>query len=129
MPAFVFHRRRNIELEAGFVLAGQLVVDIRKGEKLKPRHEQLIGSIIQYLCQWAQSGEMPEDAIIYGWPNGKRPPDADQTIDDDALMAAWAKDRMIIAVRVDSRDPDEGLRLDSEIMRQMGLAPDGSAIN
>jgi hypothetical protein len=129
MPAFVFQRRRHIELEAGFVLAGQLIVDIRNVKKLKPSHKRRIGSVIQVLCQMAQSGEMPEHAIVYGWPDGQRAPDADQTIDDDALMAAWAKDRMVIALRVDPLDSSEGLRLDSDVMRQMGFAPDGSAIN
>jgi hypothetical protein len=31
MPAFVFKRRRDIEIEAGFLLAGNLAVDIPKG--------------------------------------------------------------------------------------------------
>jgi hypothetical protein len=30
MPVFVFQRRHHVELEAGFTLAGQLVVDIPK---------------------------------------------------------------------------------------------------
>jgi hypothetical protein len=29
MPTFVFDRRRDIELECGFVLAGTLIVDLR----------------------------------------------------------------------------------------------------
>lgn len=37
-PAFVFDRRRAVELEAGFVLAGQLIVDLPKRPKLKARH-------------------------------------------------------------------------------------------
>jgi hypothetical protein len=129
MPAFVFGRRRDIELEAGFILAGQLFVDIRKRKKLKPSHERKIGSIIQELLHLVQSWEMPETAIIYGWPDGKRPPDADQIIDDNDLMAAWAKDRIGIVLRVSPRDSSEGLRLDSDLMRQAGLAPDGSTLN
>ena len=29
MPAFVFARQHEIELEAGFILAGRLIVDLR----------------------------------------------------------------------------------------------------
>jgi hypothetical protein len=32
MPLFVFARRRDIEIDAGFILAGQLVVDIPNGK-------------------------------------------------------------------------------------------------
>jgi hypothetical protein len=129
MPAFVFERRRRIELEAGFILAGQLIVDIRKGKKLKPSHERRVQAIVASLLDFVQSGEMPEDALIYGWPDDKRPPDADETVDNDALMAAWAKDRMAIVVRIDPRHASEGMRLDSDAMRQMGLGRDGKPIN
>jgi hypothetical protein len=41
-----------------------------------------------------------------------------QNIHDDALMASWAKDRLVIVIRVDPRS-DEYLRIDSELMRQL----------
>ena len=41
---------------------------------------------------------------------------------DDALMAAWAKGRLKISVRVDPRSSNHGLRIDSDMLRQMGLA-------
>jgi hypothetical protein len=107
MPAFIFQRRSDIELEAGFILAGQLIVDIRKRKKLKPSHERRIQSILAALPRLVQSGEMPEDGLVYGWPDGKRPPDADETVDNDALMTAWVKDRMVIGVRIDPRDSSE----------------------
>jgi hypothetical protein len=39
---------------------------------------------------------------------------------DDALMAAWAQRRVVIAVRIDPR-ADGMVRLDSDIARQLGL--------
>jgi hypothetical protein len=130
MPAFIFQRYRHIELDGDFIFAGQLVVDIPKGEKLKPSLERRIQYIIECLLHMVQDGEMPEDAFLWGWPgatglaDGDPPPDAQEIIEDDALIAAWAKDRLLIAVNVD--------HLDSDIMWQMGMvgmAPDGGLIN
>ena len=123
MPAFIFNRRRDIELEAGFVLAGSLIVDIpkwAKAAKLKRRHERLITNIIQQLTDMARSGQMPDDAIIYGWPGGIRPPNADDIVDNDKLMAAWARERIQIVIRIDPRN-DGLMRMDSDIARQLDL--------
>jgi hypothetical protein len=121
MPVFVFGRRRDIEIETGLILAGSLIVDIPKGtKKPKRRHQRMIGDILQQLIDSARSGRMPDDAMVYGWPGGIRPPNADEIVDNDKLMAAWAKERVSIAVRIDPRN-DGLVRLDSDVMRQLGL--------
>jgi hypothetical protein len=47
-----------------------------------------------------------------------RPPNADDIISNDELMAPWAKDRLTIAVRVDPRKAGL-LRIDSDMARQL----------
>jgi hypothetical protein len=121
MPAFVFDRRRHVELEAGFLLAGQLFVDIPKG-KLKGRDERFIHKIIQRLTANARSGLMqPTDALIVGWRGGVKPPNA-ADITDDKLMGAWAARSIEVVVRVDPRPPHkDGPRPDSDLLAQMGI--------
>ena len=68
----------------------------------------------------AKSGRLPADAMVYGWHGGGgRPPDAVDT-DNDEVMLAWANTRLVIGLRVDPRN-DGMLRIDSDMMRQMGL--------
>jgi hypothetical protein len=120
MPLFIFLRRRDVELEAGFILAGQLIVDIPKSRRKPKRREQrMIAEIVQQLTDQAQSGQMPDDAIVYGWPGGCRPANA-ADVDNDALMASWAKDRIAVGVRIDPRN-DGRLRMDSDMLLQAGL--------
>jgi hypothetical protein len=121
MPAFVFERRRDIELETGLLLAGHLIVDISSSKKLKGKRQHLIQWIVKILIAQARSGQMPDDAVIYGWPNGRRPDHADDTVGNHELMDRWAETRLRIGIRVDPRD-DGMLRLDSDILRQIGLA-------
>jgi hypothetical protein len=102
------------------ILAGKLIVDIPKTTKPKRRHQRMIAEIVQRLTEGARSQQMSGDAIVYGWPNNSRPPDADATVDDDALMANWAKSRIVIEVRVDPRN-DGKVRIDSDALRQMGI--------
>jgi hypothetical protein len=120
MPVFVFFRRRHIELETGLILAGQLVVDIpRHRHKLSKRQDRLIANILRSLT--AEAERMPDDAIIFGWPNGRRPDDADNTLRNDELMNRWIETRLVIALRIDPRT-DGMMRVDSDMLRQMGLA-------
>jgi hypothetical protein len=99
MPAFVFLRRRDIELEAGFTLAGQLIVDIPKTKKLKKHERQMIKGYIQRLT--ADIPRMPPDdaAVVFGWHGGVRPPDAADTKNDE-IMGAWCDRSVAIAVRI-----------------------------
>ena len=122
MPAFVFARRRDIELESGFVLAGRLFLDEPKpiGQDTPDRVKRMTADIIQQLTAMARSGRMPDYAVTYGWPGGRRPPNADDIRGNDALLAAWARDRLTIEVRVDPRN-DGVVRVDSDTMRQIGL--------
>src|SRR5262249_17407086 len=91
MPAFVFARRRDIELECGFTLAGTLIVDIPKRKKLKKNHNEMIQSILNRMT--CNTTTLPDYAMAYGWRNGRRPDNADETINNDALMASWAETR------------------------------------
>jgi hypothetical protein len=120
MPIFVFARRADIERESGLLLAGQLVVDIPKTKKLKRRQQRMITGIVERLAAEVRSGRMPDDVfLVYGWRGGCRPANA-VDVDGAALMEAWAKDRIVIAVRVDPRD-DGHLRVDSDMALQMGF--------
>jgi hypothetical protein len=121
-PLFVFVRMRHVELEAGFTLAGQLVVDLPSNMKPKQmrRQQKMITAIVKKLTAAAESGEMPDDAVVYGWRNGGRPANAVDT-HNDALMDSWRKDRLIIGLRVDPRPDDGFIRVDSNMRKQMGL--------
>jgi hypothetical protein len=127
-PIFAFARRQDIELEAGFILAGQLVVEIPKGAD-DDRQRSIVADIIRMLTERAKSGEMSKDAMIYAWPGNHRPANAVDT-DDDEAMQAWADKSLRVIVRVGEKrteDPDDprsdGVRLDSDLMRQAGLIP------
>jgi hypothetical protein len=117
MPAFVFVRRHDIELEAGFILAGRLIVDLPRQVGLTEDQREMVGAIIQHLTDEAQSGRMPTDAVVYGWHGGRRPSDAVDTSNNE-VMAAWAKDCRTYAVRIDPRN-DGRMRIDSDILRQL----------
>jgi hypothetical protein len=54
MPAFVFARRHDIELEAGFILAGMLIVGLpREVEELTEDEQQMVAAIIRQLTDSA----------------------------------------------------------------------------
>jgi hypothetical protein len=122
-PFFAFQRRHAVELEAGFSLAGQLFLNVPAPEtrKMSKRVDQTASNIVQMLAAAAQTGKMPLDAIVYGWPGGHKPPNA-VDVHDEAVMGPWAKKCLVIGVRVDPRPNDGFLRLDSDALQQMGLA-------
>ena len=123
MPAFVFLRHRHVEREAGFILAGQLIVDIPKGtKKLKGRHKRMIAKILRRLTTDAQSGFMPADALVFGWHGGSRPPNAVDT-SNDQIMSAWAARSIVIVVRINPRN-DGLMRFDSDALRRAGSKHD-----
>jgi len=119
-PAFMFGRRRDIELESGLLLAGTLVVDLPKDAKVKRRHERMISEIVQQLVEGARSGQMQENAVVFGWRDGRRPDNADAFVNGYETQTKWAESRLSIAVRVDPRD-DGMMRVDSALLRQMGI--------
>jgi hypothetical protein len=121
MPSFVFGRRRDIEIEAGFTLAGDLIIDVPKQTKIKKRHKRMFESIVKDLIKMAVAGQMPDDAMVYGWPDGERPANADAITDNDEIMAEWARTRHHVVVRVDPRKDDGSLHLDSDIAKRLGL--------
>jgi hypothetical protein len=116
VPAFAFARRRDIEIETGLILAGNLVVDIPKDAKPKRKQMRLIKKIVEDLTAEARAGRMADDAVVYGWPHGCAP---DGDIDHVAIDL-WAQTRVMIAVRVDPRN-DGRVRIDSDIAFELGL--------
>src|SRR5271169_4802999 len=101
-PMFVFDRRSHVEREVGYILAGQLIVDIPDAKTLKRRHQRLVEEIIDQLIADAQSGRMAEDALVFGWHGGARPPNA-VDVTNDTIITAWVKRSMVIDVRVGPR--------------------------
>jgi ABC-type uncharacterized transport system substrate-binding protein len=78
MPAFVFFRQHDIELE-GFTLAGHLIVDLPARYDPTEDETQLVSAIMKQLIDAVESGRMPDDAVVYGWHGDDRPPDAVDT--------------------------------------------------
>src|SRR5262245_443132 len=94
-PAFMFGRRRDIELETGLILAGQLVVDLPKGQKLRRGHERWILEIILRLTAAASSGQMPTaNVITFGWRDNRRPPNADEFVNSNEARTKWMATRL-----------------------------------
>jgi|SRR5215471_5946245 len=115
-PVFAFARRRDIEIETGMLLAGNLVVDIPKGTKPKRKQQRMIAEIMQRLTAEIRAGQMPDDALVYGWHGERRPDNAA----DDAAINRWAETQTIVAVRVDPRNRGQ-MRIDSDMAFKLGL--------
>ena len=103
-PVFVFIRRHDIEIEGGFILAGNLVLNIPKPSSLQlaptADQEQMIQAITARLSALARSGQMPADAFMCGWANGVETANA-VDVHNDALMTAWAEKHVVISVRIE----------------------------
>jgi hypothetical protein len=124
-PRFMFVRRRDIELKAGLLLAGNLILDEAKprdGEAPPDLMKQEVPAIVQRLTEMAQSALLPDDAMVIGWRGGREPVNA-VDIDDDALLAAWAKGRLSIVLRIDPREDADDLRIDGDVFQQFGFIP------
>jgi hypothetical protein len=120
MPEFVFSRRRDIELETGFILAGDLFVDIPDGAEIESRYryQQICESIVQPLIEMAK--RMPDNAMmLIGWPLGNRPENADEITDNNELMSAWAKRSLAMGIWIDPRD-DGFVRINSDMAIEFG---------
>ena len=101
MPAFVFERRSDIELETGLILAGDLVIDMPKHVQLEERHQRLImENIVGLLIKMTKSGEIPDNGIAFGWHDGRRPANADEITDNRELISKWAEPMLKIALRI-----------------------------
>jgi hypothetical protein len=123
MPAFVFERRRDIELEAGFILAGDLFLYILDGAESEEHYQQTSAGIVQRLLEMKKSKQMPDNELVVGWHQGERPENAKEIINNDKLMSVWAQRSSRIKVRVDPRK-DGFMRIDSDIARGLGLPRD-----
>jgi hypothetical protein len=117
-PAFMFGRLRHIEIEAGLILAGTLVVDLPKDREPKRKQKRMVNDIVQQLIMAARAGQLGDET--FGWRDGRRPDNADAFVKSEEAKASWANTHLNIAVRVDPRD-DGMLRIDSNLRKQMGL--------
>jgi hypothetical protein len=96
-PIFVFERHRDIEREAGLILAGNLIVDIPARRETPTRDEQqMVAKIMVRLIANVRSGQMPDNALIVGWPGEHRPEDA-VDIWDDAVMTPWQENENVFS--------------------------------
>jgi hypothetical protein len=136
MPWFFFERLPHIEQEADFALAGTLYVDIPQRERKKaaasgnPPEE--VKNLIKALCEMAKDGRMDGDnTIAQGW-RGPKPPYGDEVTDDPELMREWAKDKLVIVLRMTNQemvvDDGGGIPMDSDVMLRLGLGRDGKPI-
>lgn len=113
-PAFVFERQRHFEIEAGFVLAGHLVVDLPEGGP--PSDEQaVVGPVVIGLVEWVATGKMPDDALIFAWWGGCKPLNAVDTT-DHALMSAWAARSLGIILRIGPVTDADHLMIDMDAL-------------
>src|SRR6516162_6331678 len=119
-PAFMFGRLRHIEIEAGLILAGTLVVDLPKDREPKRKQKRMVNEIIWRLTAAVRAGQMSEHDEVFGWPGGRRPDNADAFVKSEEAKASWAKNHLTIAVRVDPHD-DGMFRIDSNLRKQLGL--------
>ena len=121
-PAWVFDRHPEIEHESNLLLAGDLIIDITPDSEdwSSEQHEMMIAIHLQLLSA-ARAGEMPEDSIVYGWPDGEKPANA-VDVDNHALMDAWMSERTFILLRVTEHAADEFLRQpDSVTLQHLGM--------
>lgn len=116
LPDFIFGRRRDIEEEVGLVLAGTLVTDIPKGSRPRKRDQRLIQLVISQLVRAVQSD--PSIVETGMWRRGTKPPEGLAPPFDDHLMEERCKRCICVTVRVDG-GPDEVVKLDSDLLRQM----------
>ena len=117
---YVFERHHDIELEAGLVLAGILIIDLRRlvEEAGTDIAQQMTSEIIMQLSKMAEAGQMPEVAQIFWWADGKDRPD--EITDDIELMRVWADDKVRIGVRASK---DGNFTADSGLLQAAGLMP------
>ena len=94
-PAFVFQRDSRVEREAGFLLAGDLIVDARDDDEAAA-----MGQALSRLIDEAKAGRMPDDALVFGWHGDTKPPNAADT-KDNAIMNAWADRSIRSIVRIE----------------------------
>ena len=116
---FVFLRQSEVEREGGYFLAGCLFVDLPKDAESSEGNQALVVSIIDGLLRQAIDGDLSD--VNIGCKRGDRFPDG-LDVDDDAAMAAWAKDRLQIGVRVNPTDAmGDNILLDTVTLRQLGF--------
>ena len=120
-PLWVFQRRRDIEMEVGLVLAGQLVFDAPDDKKLSRKARREAGKAIRTLTVMARLGRLPDYAVAVGWRT-KCPANANEFTDNETAISTWTQDRYSIAVRVAPHGSGK-IRPDTDWLRQIGIMP------
>jgi len=104
------------------MLAGDLIIDIPYTRKnLNRRQWRLVIEIFKQLAETACSVQLPDNAILYGWPDGRRPDNADAFVNNNEVKAQWCKTRTPIVIRFDPTRYDGKAEIDEEALRQMGI--------
>jgi hypothetical protein len=117
MPAFIFGRQRNIEIEGNFTLAGVLVTPFPKGKEPKKREKKAIKLVIDELLRAAQEGSLGDVTNI--WADKAKHPNAIETPIPDDVMERWMSTHFVVIVRVDPRHPSAGMTIDSDLARRI----------
>jgi hypothetical protein len=118
---WLFQRRRDIEMEAGLVLAGQTIFDAPDDQKISRKAKRQIKQAIGVLAWLARSGRLADFAVVARWLD-EPPSNASEFLDDDDMLGRWVADRYSIIVRV--APPGSGkIPVDSDLLRQMGFRP------
>ena len=129
MPMWVFYRRHDIELEAGYQVAGLLFIDLGQFypdlPKSRKKRDKLVNGLLTRLFEHIHRScaQQPKDDYHSGWQVGRKRED-DVDLFDDTLMEPWRERCDVINVRMgETDDMAKGFRIDSDMMQQMGFMP------
>jgi hypothetical protein len=122
LPDFIFGRAHAIEQKTGVALAGTLVTDIAKTGRVSKRDQKLIARIIRELAAAAERDPYLTEAGV--WRGGTKPADGLAPPLDGKLMRERCQRCICIAVHVD-RGREGKIKLDSDLLRQIGFGRDG----
>jgi hypothetical protein len=113
-PVYTFFRHRDIEIEAGLVLAGTFVVNLPKDVKPKGKLRRMIDDIILGLVLAARAGLLGSEVVV--WRDGRRPDNADAFVKSEEAKANWVNSHHSIAVY--ARSSDDGMpQIDNNLRR------------
>jgi hypothetical protein len=90
-------REREVEQQAGFLLAGKLVTDIPKTKPPDERDSDMIRAIIQGLMQEVRRDSLPEESEVW---RGRQPNNAMAEFDPDELRLRCER-CVVVVVRIE----------------------------
>ena len=101
-PLFMFIRSAELENEAGYVLAGALIIDVPPGAVQEGDTQDMILDIVRDIIDHTGRGGNDN---IYGWPEGVQPEDVD-TLADEATLRAWTEKCVNIQICIKPGEAD-----------------------